>query len=53
MGDAPGAAHVRFRVKSCGVCHSDVLGVEGRCADPPALATTGHSDCPEADTSAG
>jgi hypothetical protein len=30
MGDAPGAGHVRFRVQSCGVCDSDVLGVEGQ-----------------------
>jgi hypothetical protein len=30
MGDAPSAGHVRFRVQSCGVCHSDVLGVEGQ-----------------------
>jgi hypothetical protein len=30
MGDAPSAGHVRFGVQSCGVCHSDLLGVEGQ-----------------------
>jgi hypothetical protein len=30
MGDAPSAGHVRFRVQICGVCHSDLLGVESQ-----------------------
>ena len=39
---APGADHVRFRVHSCGVCHSDVLGVEGLRADPSQPVVPGH-----------
>jgi alcohol dehydrogenase, propanol-preferring len=38
----PGAGHVRFRSHSCGVCHSDVLGVEGMRADPSAPIVPGH-----------
>jgi D-arabinose 1-dehydrogenase-like Zn-dependent alcohol dehydrogenase len=38
----PGAGHVRFRSNSCGVCHSDVLGVEGMRADPSAPIVPGH-----------
>jgi hypothetical protein len=30
MADAPSAGHVRFRVQICGVCHSDLLGVESQ-----------------------
>jgi len=32
----PSAGHVRFRAHSCGVCNSDVLGVEGMRDDPVA-----------------
>jgi propanol-preferring alcohol dehydrogenase len=39
---APSAGHVRFRVQSCGVCHSDVLGVEGMRADPSQPVVPGH-----------
>ena len=28
----PGAGHVRIKVQACGVCHSDVLTVEGALA---------------------
>ena len=38
----PSADHVRFRVQSCGVCHSDVLGVEGMRADPSQPVVPGH-----------
>lgn len=31
---APSPGHVRFKVQSCGVCHSDMLAVEGMRADP-------------------
>jgi D-arabinose 1-dehydrogenase-like Zn-dependent alcohol dehydrogenase len=39
---APSAGHVRFRVQSCGVCHSDVVGVEGMRADPSQPIVPGH-----------
>jgi D-arabinose 1-dehydrogenase-like Zn-dependent alcohol dehydrogenase len=39
---APRAGHVRLRVQSCGVCHSDVLGVEGQRADPSQPIVPGH-----------
>jgi propanol-preferring alcohol dehydrogenase len=39
---APRAGHVRLRVQSCGVCHSDVLGVEGQRADPSQPVVPGH-----------
>jgi propanol-preferring alcohol dehydrogenase len=39
---APSAGHVRLRVHSCGVCHSDVLGVEGQRADPSQPIVPGH-----------
>jgi propanol-preferring alcohol dehydrogenase len=39
---APSAGHVRFRIQSCGVCHSDVLGVEGQRADPSQPVVPGH-----------
>ena len=40
LGPQPG--HVRFRVQSCGVCHSDVLAVEGLRADPSQPVVPGH-----------
>jgi alcohol dehydrogenase, propanol-preferring len=39
---APSPGHVRFRVHSCGVCHSDTLGVEGMRADPSQPIVPGH-----------
>ena len=30
----PQPGHVRFRVQSCGVCHSDQLAVDGLRANP-------------------
>ena len=39
---APSAGHVRFRVHSCGVCHSDTLGVEGQRAEPGQPVVPGH-----------
>ena len=39
---APSAGHVRFRVHSCGVCHSDTLGVEGQRAEPSQPVVPGH-----------
>jgi alcohol dehydrogenase, propanol-preferring len=38
----PQAGHVRFRVDSCGVCHSDVLAVEGMRPDPSQPVVPGH-----------
>jgi alcohol dehydrogenase, propanol-preferring len=38
----PEPGHVRVRVLSCGVCHSDVLGVEGVRPDPSAPIVPGH-----------
>lgn len=39
---APSADRVRIRVQSCGVCHSDVLGVEGMRPDPTMPVVPGH-----------
>jgi propanol-preferring alcohol dehydrogenase len=39
---APNADHVRIRVASCGVCHSDVLGAEGLRPDPSQPVVPGH-----------
>jgi alcohol dehydrogenase, propanol-preferring len=38
----PEPGHVRVRVLSCGVCHSDVLGVEGMRPDPSRPVVPGH-----------
>lgn len=38
----PAPGHVRVRVQSCGVCHSDVLAVEGQRADPQQPVVPGH-----------
>jgi alcohol dehydrogenase, propanol-preferring len=38
----PQPDHVRFRVQSCGVCHSDVLAVEGLRPDPSQPVVPGH-----------
>ncbi|MGW3248520.1 alcohol dehydrogenase [Streptomyces sp. NPDC001070] len=38
----PPPGHVRLRVESCGVCHSDVLAVEGLRADPSRPVVPGH-----------
>jgi propanol-preferring alcohol dehydrogenase len=38
----PRPSHVRFRVHSCGVCHSDVLAVEGLRPDPRRPVVPGH-----------
>jgi alcohol dehydrogenase, propanol-preferring len=38
----PEPGHVRVRVLSCGVCHSDVLGVEGMRPDPSVPVVPGH-----------
>ena len=38
----PRPGHVRFRVHSCGVCHSDVLAVEGMRPDPSQPVVPGH-----------
>lgn len=39
---APTAGEVRVRVLSCGVCHSDVLAVEGQRSDPRQPVVPGH-----------
>jgi propanol-preferring alcohol dehydrogenase len=39
---APNADHVRIRVETCGVCHSDVLGAEGLRPDPSQPVVPGH-----------
>ena len=39
---APSPDHVRIRVQTCGVCHSDVLGVEGLRQDPSVPVVPGH-----------
>src|SRR5260370_142496 len=39
---APDPGHVRVKVQSCGVCHSDVIGVEGMRADPSQPIVPGH-----------
>jgi D-arabinose 1-dehydrogenase-like Zn-dependent alcohol dehydrogenase len=38
----PTPGHVRLRTHSCGVCHSDTLGVEGMRDDPSAPIVPGH-----------
>jgi alcohol dehydrogenase, propanol-preferring len=38
----PEPGHVRVRVLSCGVCHSDFLGVEGVRPDPSQPVVPGH-----------
>ena len=39
---APAPGQVRLRVQSCGVCHSDALGVEGLRPDPGQPVVPGH-----------
>jgi propanol-preferring alcohol dehydrogenase len=39
---APNADHVRIRIATCGVCHSDVLGAEGLRPDPSQPVVPGH-----------
>jgi propanol-preferring alcohol dehydrogenase len=41
IGEPP-PGQVRLRVESCGVCHSDVLAVEGLRADPSRPIVPGH-----------
>jgi propanol-preferring alcohol dehydrogenase len=41
LGEPP-PGQVRLRVESCGVCHSDVLAVEGLRADPSRPIVPGH-----------
>src|SRR5262245_39413127 len=38
----PAPGEVRLRVEACGVCHSDVLAVEGMRADPSVPVVPGH-----------
>jgi propanol-preferring alcohol dehydrogenase len=38
----PSAGHVRFRAHTCGVCHSDMLGVEGMRDNPGRPIVPGH-----------
>jgi propanol-preferring alcohol dehydrogenase len=38
----PLPGHVRLRVEACGVCHSDVLAVEGMRPDPSSPVVPGH-----------
>ncbi|MGW4913581.1 alcohol dehydrogenase catalytic domain-containing protein [Streptomyces sp. NPDC004270] len=38
----PAPGHVRLRVETCGVCHTDVLAVEGLRADPSSPIVPGH-----------
>lgn len=38
----PPPGHVRIRVEACGVCHSDVLAVEGLRDDPSKPVVPGH-----------
>lgn len=38
----PEPGHVRVRVESCGVCHSDFLAVEGQRPDPGQPVVPGH-----------
>ncbi|MEV5177894.1 alcohol dehydrogenase catalytic domain-containing protein [Streptomyces flaveolus] len=38
----PQPGHVRLRVEACGVCHTDVLAVEGLRADPSQPIVPGH-----------
>lgn len=39
---APARDHVRIAVEACGICHSDVLGVEGMRPDPSEPLVPGH-----------
>src|SRR5882762_7420669 len=39
---SPEPGQVRLRVETCGVCHSDVLAVEGLRADPNQPVVPGH-----------
>ncbi|MFH9402634.1 alcohol dehydrogenase catalytic domain-containing protein [Streptomyces sp. NPDC017638] len=39
---APAPGHVRLRVETCGVCHTDVLAVEGLRPDPSKPVVPGH-----------
>src|SRR5882762_7632491 len=39
---SPEPGQVRLRVEACGVCHSDVLAVEGLRADPAGPIVPGH-----------
>ena len=39
---APPVGHVRIKVENCGVCHSDVLAVEGMREDPSRPVVPGH-----------
>lgn len=39
---APAPGQVRLRVETCGVCHTDVLAVEGLRADPSQPIVPGH-----------
>ncbi|MCK0174249.1 MULTISPECIES: alcohol dehydrogenase catalytic domain-containing protein [Mycobacteriaceae] len=38
----PAPGHVRIRTAACGVCHSDVLAVEGQRPDPTTPMVPGH-----------
>lgn len=38
----PSAGQVRLRVEACGVCHSDVIAVEGMRPDPSSPVVPGH-----------
>jgi alcohol dehydrogenase, propanol-preferring len=38
----PAPGHVRLRVQACGVCHSDVVAVEGLRPDPSLPVVPGH-----------
>ncbi|GGX99489.1 zinc-binding dehydrogenase [Streptomyces fructofermentans] len=38
----PAPGHVRLRVEACGVCHTDVLAIEGLRADPASPIVPGH-----------
>ncbi|MET7435060.1 alcohol dehydrogenase catalytic domain-containing protein [Streptomyces flaveolus] len=38
----PQPGHVRLRVEACGVCHTDVLAIEGLRADPSQPVVPGH-----------
>jgi alcohol dehydrogenase, propanol-preferring len=38
----PAPGEVRLRVEACGICHSDVLAVEGMRADPSVPVVPGH-----------
>ncbi|MER6926437.1 alcohol dehydrogenase catalytic domain-containing protein, partial [Streptomyces spiralis] len=38
----PAPGHVRLRVEACGICHTDVLAVEGLRQDPSQPVVPGH-----------